>query len=163
MKMITELNNIAAIFSVFHDGRITAYSRTGDTIRLTVEIKYLARRVKEDYNSFSLCLHEVTKLSFRTWPNIVGAQPVLIENGEPFLGTKMEILSGEVKDGSIQIACNQANSSLDFCGGELYLLCTGATVSDPSGKEYSLDELGKICQEYWDEWSNKSKKAKQEA
>jgi hypothetical protein len=157
-KMINGIENIAAIFSIFHDGVIAGYVRGDKTLTMEIEIEYLARRIKPDYTRFFVALHGVSQISFLTWPSVVGEEPVLMKNGEQVLATRMDILEGYAKEGLIEVTCMQSNSTVGFCGGELYLACTSAIVTDQGGRQYELDQLDTIGRQYWQEWAEKNRK-----
>lgn len=67
------------------------------------------------------------------------------------------MLSAELEFGHIRVACNQTESNLGYCGGDLYFKVSSLEVRDESGTLYSFDEINSLCTEYWKEWSGKNK------
>jgi hypothetical protein len=47
------------------------------------------------------------------------------------------------------------DTSFDYCGGNLTISCQTIKVFDQNKKELTIEQFGKICKNYWDEWSKK--------
>lgn len=96
-------------------------------------------------------------MRFTTWPSDQKSEPTLVTDVSVIFKPELEILEGNLKDGLIQVVCNQASPDFDYCGGELYVQAGSAQFTDEGGRHYSIDELDSLCKGYWDEWSNKSR------
>jgi hypothetical protein len=149
--MISGFENIRKIFSIFHDGSIVGMSENNSGIELTVEIIYLANRVKSSYESFSMFLHDAKQVSFDTWPSNNEVESFEIIDIYEIFKPELEILSAELEGNICKVACNQSSKEFEFCGGTLKFMCNKASVKDSGGKEYGIEELGEICSEYWEE------------
>jgi len=154
---INGIGNISDIFSIFHDGGIVKCDREHDQLIIEVEIEYLAQRVNPEFTKFVVCLSGAENIQFSTWPSDLKSPPEVLVDESLIFEPELEILESNVKDGAIQVICNQHSHELDYCGGELSFIAKSAEVTDEAEKVYSLEELDTICKEYWDEWSNKNK------
>jgi hypothetical protein len=155
--MITGLDDIAAIFAVFHDGSIISADFDAPALRLVVEITYLAERVNPEYESFSVRLDGISRVALTTWPCAPDLPPTLIEGAAAVFSADLQILDGSRDEEAIKVVCSQHDRSLPFSGGELYIRAATATVTDPSGKEYSVAELFHLSSSYWDDWAAKGR------
>ncbi|HEY4124078.1 MAG TPA: hypothetical protein VGM36_05655 [Rhizomicrobium sp.] len=155
--MKTHLEEIREIFSIFHDGTIVAHRISAETLDLEIEILYLTQRIDKAYTKFFLSLQNVHDFSFSTWPKDVNAAPTLIRDPAQIFAGELTILSSDIKNGSVEIAMDQPSDGFDYCGGTLSFKANTASVLDEGGKQYTVNELGQICEEYWAEWSRKSK------
>ena len=99
----------------------------------------------------------MTSLSFTTWPDDAKATPDVITNAGSIFTPELEILSAEVENDSIKVACNQPLPGLGYCGGFLNLKTKSAVVKDGAAKEYSIEELRSLGNGYWDEWASKNR------
>lgn len=156
--MIKGDEKISEVFSIFHDGGIAAYHIAGDNLELEIEISYLTQRINQAYTKFFLSLHNARDFSFSTWPHDVNAAPAIIHDPSQIFAGEPEILSSEVKNGLIEVVMNQHSTDYDYCGGYLSFKADAAQVADEGGKQYDVNELGQICEDYWNEWSNKNKR-----
>ncbi|MES3025338.1 MAG: hypothetical protein V4857_27500 [Pseudomonadota bacterium] len=154
--MISGIEDLSDIFSIFHDGEISRFSMEGDNLDLEIEIMYLAKRVSPSYRKFQVSLQHVQNISFRTWPNDLESEPATLSSLSHIFKAKLEILSGGSSGDFLTVICNQASPSFEYCGGTLYLLADHAFVEDEGGLEYSIDDLRKLSKEYWDEWSKRT-------
>jgi len=154
--MIKGNENICRIFDIFHDGCIANYQYVDNDLELEIEIRYLAERVKSDYRKFWLRLQNTHSIVFKTWPNDHNAEPECIESLTRVFEPELGILSCEVEGLSLNVACNQPSKNWNYCGGTLTLQADGAIVRDEGKKEYSIEELGAICEKYWSEWEKKN-------
>lgn len=154
---IEGLENITTMFSVFHDGGFANCVQHGQSLNFSVNIQYLADRINLSYRAFSVSLEAVEYLSFTTWPDDAAAKPDVVTDIELIFTPELEILSGEIENDSIKIACNQPLPGLGYCGGFLNLKAQCAVVKDEVGKEYSIEELCSLRDSYWNEWTGKNK------
>ncbi len=154
---IEGLENILSMFSVFHDGDISHCIKENLILQFEVEIQYLTERINPSYRVFRIILYGVTNLSFTTWPDDAEAKPDTFTEISEIFTPELEILSAEVENNSIKVACNQPLPKLGYCGGFLKLNVNSAVVKDEAGKEYSIEELCSLSNGYWDEWANKNK------
>ncbi len=152
-KMITKTADVVDLFNIFHDGKILVANRVGEDICLTVSIEYLAKRIHSNFKSFQILLQKVEELTFHTWPHKKDDEPSILNSLVEIFKPPLDILDANIiENQGIEVICNQADIASEFCGGNLYFRTTGAIVTDESGKQYSIEELGRLCEEYWDEW-----------
>ncbi len=152
---MTATNNIRDIFSILHDGKISAWTGDKDLLTLTVDCQYLAERIDKSFDKFFVELTHVDKLFLSTWPNPFHL-PVqtLIELTDIFKA-EFEILSADIKDEKVIIACNQHDTKFDYCGGNLTISSKTIKVFDQNKRELTIDEFDIICKNYWEECSKK--------
>jgi hypothetical protein len=144
--MIDGAENLRTLFDVFHDGCITAGDLVAGTLRLSIEIAYLAERINPAFTSFQVTLHEVSELSFSPWTN---ADPVTLHKPAEIFAAELEILDCASAGERLTITCNQ---DADRWGGVLAFQASAASVLDEAGRSHSLAGLIALATAYWDEW-----------
>lgn len=158
--MITGIDNIRQLFSVFHDGGIEAPHYLDGTLTFKVEISYLAQRINPKFRTFSVTLRGVETLSFSAWlddPASGSVDPLTALSQEP------DILSASIESSVVEVVLNQSGVGAGYSGGSLFLTCQSASVLDESGRECTLDELWALSEAYWTEWSARAKGAEQKS
>ena len=140
---------ISELFSIFHDGTISAWRIRDDIMELKIDIEYLTQRVSTSCSKFHLIIRNVQNFVFSTWPRDFNISPSLISDPNILFSTKPEILSGEFKNGLIEVAMGQDSPEYDYSGGVLSFKADNAIVTDESGKQYSITQLTQICDDYW--------------
>lgn len=143
------------IFSILHDGIISAWTGDKSMLTLTVDCKYLAERIDKSFDKFYVELNNVDKLEFTSWTNPIGFPTIVKTDYVDIFEVELEILSADIKDDVVVITCNQRGTSLDYCGGNLTICCRTIKVYDQNKNELTIGQFDKICNEYWDEWSKK--------
>lgn len=152
---MTAIDDIKDIFSMLHDGGISAWAGDKSKLTLTVECQYLAQCIDKSFDKFFIELRQVKDLSLETWQNPFNLPVKILTEPSDIFKTELEILSAEIKDEKIVIACNQYDRDFDYCGGNLIIACHSIRVFDQNRNELTIDEFSKICSHYWDEWSKK--------
>ena len=71
----------------------------------------------------------------------------------------LEILSAEIENEFVKITCNQHNLDFDYCGGTLLVKCENVKVFDEKNNKLTIDELDKVCNEYWNEVKEQTEKS----
>jgi hypothetical protein len=157
--MIRTAQDICEIFAIFHDGMIESVVSSRETLKLTIEISYLADRIQKGFKFFFIELDGFGNAEFRGWPAVVGNEKKIIKDLPTMFKSPLEILEAKLSDSRIEIDCNIRSRDSEFCGGNLLFEATAATVRDEANKVYSISELTEVCRGYWNEW--KAKNAKQ--
>ena len=150
--MIVGTENLRDMFAILHDGVIVRCDPFDANLELNVEILYLAQRVNLGYLGFRVVLQNVCELSFTTWPSDLTSPPDQIKSLLEIFAPELDILGCEIEKDTLKVTCNQSSPKWNYCGGELCLKADSASVTDPGGKEYSIEELGRLSDEYWNEW-----------
>lgn len=140
---------IATLFTIFHDGVIVRAATDSNDVCLDVEIEYLAERIDPSFRQFRVRLVGVRSMRFVPWLNDLAIEPVAITDVPTIFGPELDILNGGIQDGVIQVACIQDSNELDYCGGEFFFQAEFAQVSDEAGCLYSFDALESLCKDYW--------------
>ena len=151
--MISAPADIAEVFGILHDGRITHVEAGDGVLVLTVEIRYLAQRIAHTHRGFVVELSGVRDVSFEPWLDGAQGSVSVMTDHEVIFAPVLDILDAEVVDGSVQITCNQARPEFPYCGGELRLRAEWAEIFDEESTRYSLEDLRRLAAAYWDEWS----------
>jgi len=150
MCKIDNYQDIAMIFSCFHDGSINHISYINGELSFDVHIQYLAQRINKSFTKFSVKICELSHLEFSPWPNSENEN--ITVTIDQLFQSKLEVLKGEYFDGSFNIVLNQTSPKFSFCGGQLTITAKYATVMDESGKFCNIDMLNNLSHEYWKEW-----------
>jgi hypothetical protein len=148
---MTESNNIRDIFTILHDGIITDFSGDKNLLTLKIECQYLAERIDKSFVNFFVELTQIKDLYLTTWPNPFDLPISTLSDLNDIFKAKLEILSVEKKENLIIIACNQNDTSLNYCGDNLTISCNSIKVFDQNKKELKINEFDILCNSYWNE------------
>jgi len=152
---MTAIEDIRDIFSIFHDGVISAWAGNKELLTLTVDCEYLAERIDKSFDKFYVELSFIDKIELDPCTNPFDIPTVIKINLDDIFRAELEILSADIKDNVVVVTCNQYNTNFDYCGGNLKINCRSIKVFDQSKNELTIEQLDKICNEYWDELSKK--------
>jgi hypothetical protein len=152
---MTATEDIRDIFTILHDGTISAWTGDKDLLTLTVDCEYLAKRIDKTFDKFYVELTRIDELFLSTWPNPFDLPVQTLTKPSDIFKAELEILSADIKEREVIIACNQHDTDFDYCGGNLTISCERIKVFDQNKMELTVDQFGEICKNYWDEWSKK--------
>ena len=152
--MISQSDDIAALFNILHDGVIVSSAETPNGLQLTVQISYLTSRIDPPPEAFQLTISGVSNLRFETWPNDKKAVAAILSEPSEIFKTPLDILSAESIEDEVRIACNQGLQEFDYCGGFLSIKCYSIGISDNLSRDYSISFLSELSEEYWDEFAD---------
>lgn len=152
--MSTVQNDIRDIFSIFHDGGIVDCKGDLHKLTLTIQCKYLAELINPDFEVFYIDLIGINKLDFDPWMNPIDLEKIDFNSYEEYLKVDLEILSAEIKDDVVLITCNQHDTDLDFCGGNIIISANDFKLFDYNSKQLTIEQLDSICKKYWDNAKN---------
>lgn len=152
---MTATVDIRAIFSLLHDGTISAWTGDKDLLTLTVDCEYLAERIDKSFDKFYVKLFNIDILELDPWTNPVDLPTIIKTDFADIFKAELEILSADIKDDAIVVTCNQQNTDFDYCGGNLTISCKAIKVFDQNKNELTIDQFGEISKNYWHEWSKK--------
>ena len=147
--MLTRPQDITDLFSILHDGRICHWEGTTERLRLRVFCDYLAQLIDPAFEHFTVELHQVNQLAFRTWPNPFDGPVELLSTVDGIFRPELEILSTELVGNAVEITCNQHDHAYTYCGGVLSFVCAGAVVRDQRQHELTLEQMDALGQQYW--------------
>ncbi len=151
---MTITNDIRDIFSILHDGTISAWSGDENLLTLKVDCRYLAERIDKSFDSFFVDLFQVDNLHLTTWPNPFDLPVLTLTDLNEIFKAELQILSADIKDDSVVVACNQHDTTFNYCGGNLTIGCKKIKVYAQNKNELTIDDLGILCKSYWDEMAN---------
>ena len=152
---MTATEEIRDIFSILHDGGISAWMGDKNLLTLTVDCGYLAQRIDKSFNRFYVELKNLDRLELDPWTNLTDIPTIVKTDYADIFKAELEILSADIMDGFVLISCNQPDPKFDYCGGDLKLSCKAIKIYDQNKNELTIDRLELICNEYWDEWRKK--------
>lgn len=152
---MTATEDIKDIFSILHDGTISAWIGDKDLLTLTVDCEYLAERIDKSFDKFFLELKEIDKIVLDPWTNPVDLPTVIKTEFSDIFKAELEIMSAEVKDDFVLVTCLQFDTNYDYSGGNLSISCKTIKVFDQNKNELTIDQFDTLCKSYWDEWSKK--------
>ncbi|MBN8684364.1 MAG: hypothetical protein J0L99_17075 [Chitinophagales bacterium] len=143
------------IFSILHDGTISAWMGDNNLLTLTVDCVYLAERIDKSFDKFYVDLINVYKLELYPWANPVDLPTNVKTDYADIFKAALEILSADIKDDVVVISCSLYDTDDDYCGGNLTISSQAIKVFDQNKNELTIDQFGEICKNYWHEWSKK--------
>jgi hypothetical protein len=146
---MTATEDIRDIYSILHDGTISAWTGDKNLLTLTVECQYLAERIDKSFDRFYVELIHVDELSLSTWPSPFDLPVQTLSEPSDIFKAELEILSADIKDDAVVITCNQHDTDFNYCGGNLTISCQAIRVFDQNNNELRLDKLSEICRNYW--------------
>ena len=150
------LDQLADIFSMFHDGSLSYVSGDHEKLLLQIDCQYLAELLDKSFNSFYLELEEISYLTFDPWERItIGPIQLKTELAAIFC-TELEIMDGEIADQKLEITCLQFDEQINFSGGTLYLVCKGFSLYNHLHEPLTIDQLYTISTSYWSKFGTSS-------
>jgi hypothetical protein len=152
---MTSTENITAVFSILHDGLIIAWTGDKNRLTLTIECQYLAERIDKSFDRFYLELLQMDQLFLTTWPNPINLPVQTLTEPADVFKAELEILSADIKDSDVIVACKQYDTNFDYSGGNLTISCQAIKVFDQNKNELTIAEFAEIGKNYWDEWNKK--------
>ena len=141
---MTTSEELADIFSIFHDGWISAIEPAGPDLRLRIEVEYIAELISPEFTSFTLELSDVTTFAYESWDKGRHATAAEIAALEP------EILQAEVEGEFVCVICDHTDPSGNG-GGTLTIFCRGYSLFDQHGTPVPVERLQETAKYYWDE------------
>jgi hypothetical protein len=143
------LEDQALLFSLFHDGTIEDITKTQKGIKFSVDIMYLAERIKPGYKKVMIELIHLKDFYFDT-----SDSNDIINDLKELNHLDLEILKTDEYKDCIKIFCS-ANQGKLF--GFLNIKTDYISILDPEGNKIELRELERLCGDYWDEFGNRIK------
>lgn len=137
-----------AIWNLLHDGEITAVQSRQECFILFVNIPYLRRRLQPLGDSIILELHQPTRVSFEHFDGEFEPLEDVLELG------RLDILGTESNGMPVVIDTSLGRLTLAFERLELAL---------DTADSIQFDTLDRVATEYWTEWEQKAKAARDSA
>ena len=147
---MTATENIRDIFSILHDGDISAWTGDENLLTLTVKCRYLAENIDKSFDRFYVELVAIDTLILTTWPNPFDLPVQTVNKLTDIFKAKLQVLSAEIKGEEVVISCSQHDTAFVYCGGNLTISCEAIKVYDQNKNELTLEQLDIICNTYWE-------------
>lgn len=148
--MISGAESIAAALSMLHDGDIECVRINNGNIDFNVAISYLAQRITSTDRCFKISLIRPGQMTFSTWENDPPGASTSLPGLEVLLTHRLEILDASAEGEMVKLVCNARGANASFCGGELYFAAAAIDIRDESGNAWTVEELARLAQSYWD-------------
>ena len=146
---------LAAVFNIFHDGRLSGCRAEDDRLELVVEIPYLAEQVNPTYMRFFLVLEGLTDFRFEPWLNDGGTGAPVVGDADGIAALEPGILSATAERSGVSVLV-EVDDHEEYSGATLSLAAGAARVADESGREWSFEELAELSHIYWDNWERQA-------
>jgi len=150
------LDEIRDVFSIFHDGTISAYYGDMNLLRIQIDCEYLAERVAPSYKNFYVELEYIKKLEFIPWMNPIELSQIFLKEVKEIFQAGLVILSAEIENEHVKIYCNQHNTTFNYCGGNLLINCKSIKAFDQKNNQITIEKLTNICNGYWDDFGKRA-------
>lgn len=155
---MSAVEDIRDIFSIFHDGRISAWKGNKSLLTLTVKCDYLAKLIDKSFDRLYVELYNIDESFFITWPNPFDFPVQTLTELSDIFESELELLSANIIEGKVVIDCCQKDILFDYCGGNLTISCEKIKVFDQNKSQLTVDQLDIICNTYWDNARKQIKK-----
>jgi len=155
--MVTQKQDMADVFSIFHDGSIEEYKVEKESIFLKIYCQYLAKNINPFYEFFWVKLNQLNSISLLPW--LKNSQEELFwTNIDLIFEKELEILNAKITlEDTIQVFCDCSNifeeNEVNYVGATLEFDCYSILIFDENKQEINLDYLKKIAAKYWKEFS----------
>ena len=153
--IMTTREDLIDIFSILHDGTISEWRGDKRLLTLTVECLYLAERIDKSFDKFYIELYDIVKIELDPWTNSKEIPSIIKTEFTDIFKAELEILGANLKEENVVVTCSQFDKNFDYIGGNLTINCQKIKIFDQNKNELTIDQLGEICKNYWDELSNK--------
>lgn len=139
--------DLAQIFSLFHDGYIENAQVKNLDIDLKVGIQYLSMLINKKHEFLHLTLLNVELFIFDAWAD----EPFRITDCEKINELSPEIMDAKVNEnGEILVTTLIHNTpSNTIKGGFLIIKCLDYKLSDEEKNEISIETLKELASYYW--------------
>ncbi|NOV01176.1 hypothetical protein [Paenibacillus planticolens] len=142
------LENQELLFSIFHDGGVGDIKSTADGIECTIDIIFLAERIKPHFRGIIIKLIYPAELYLED----VDTSEIIREFDE-LNEFDIEILKTHISEDKVKIFCSINGGQ---CFGYLYVKASEIYVYDSEWNLISLEGLKTICNHYWDDFSKRT-------
>jgi hypothetical protein len=161
---MTEPEEVAEIFGILHDGCIAGGTKVDDhTAELVIQIEYLAERIRTSDRSLTIRIDDLEQIRFTPWTDEGHTLIPEVTDFAEIASLDLGVLSAEAEGPRVKIACTQERPNLGYCGGILEIAARGCRVFDEAGREWTLEELRRLSDDYWSDWAARNKNAQQDA
>jgi len=117
---MTIQQNIAKIFSNLHDGVIEGWSGNSERLTLRVGCRYLAELMDKSFSYFFIEVIGISRIEFAVWADTHARSSKNFTELHDIFGADLEILSADIKDDSVLIACMHTIRHLIIAGATWY-------------------------------------------
>ncbi len=145
---IRKIDEIADVFSIFHDGSIINWAELEDGLELEVSCIYLAELINKDYELFYIKLINIHEIFFEPW-YIQQEKDEKITGYDKLFTLHLEIMSGKIMENHIGVFSYTRSYPELFSGGILKIGCDYITVFDQKKNALSYSTLDNLCRTYW--------------
>ncbi|MBM9576227.1 hypothetical protein JWG45_03580 [Leptospira sp. 201903070] len=156
--LITGKEDICNLFNIFHDGGIENLNIANKVLSMDIEISYLAELINTNFSKFSLKIQNADNIHFRVWAKNTSEILKRVNDTKELATLDLEILSSTVENNLIKIYCIQFNPEFSYSEGDLCFNADTVCVMDENNKTYSITELAKLADHYWENWSKSIEK-----
>jgi hypothetical protein len=144
--------DIRDIFSILHDGIINSWTGDKNLLTLKINCQYLAEYIDKSFDSFYVDIIQVDNLYLTTWPNQFDLPKLTLTDLNDIFKARLDILSADITEDKVIVACNQPDPYFDYCGGNLVVCCRSIKIYDQNKNELTIDKLDEICKKYWNKF-----------
>ncbi len=156
MKHEEDLFNVCEVFSVLSDGKLVGGYTERNGCVLHLEIPYLAEMIAPNFKQFKIeilgfggYVYEPLKVTGEG-----NGQEKLRVGGEclsleELVRSDMELVNAQVDLGRVIIGCMNKQDEDNPTGGHFFFYGEGARVFDEEGREWTVDKLGELADDYW--------------
>ena len=149
---MSAIDDLAKVFTIFHDGAICSYELSKSDLTLRISCQYLAEIINPDFENFYLSLHNVNLIELVTYTELKdnpATAPNLLSDVGTIFEEEIDIFNAKPFENYVEINCWQVNERLNHLGNKLRLNCAAYTLSTENRGVIPLTYLNEICTKYW--------------
>ena len=144
---IVDNNEIADVFSMFHDGGLAGLQKNEESIIIQVDCRYLAEMFQDGFKNFYVELIGLDNCKFVDWDEEVRDDLTYI------FATDKEIARSEIIDSAVVIYVNKNYD--DSLGGEIRFNVDSIKIYNENMKPLSFTQLVIANDKYWGKFNSK--------
>lgn len=151
---------LADIFTIFHDGVIEDFQIDENNLYLTIGCVYLAELVNPSFESFILKLINIDKLELNSYSYITDHSntedyPIIISDIETIFEVEIDIFNAKSDNEFVKVNIWIVNDKSRFVANQLNIKCENYSLYNEENKPFSINRLYKISENYWTKFEEK--------
>ncbi len=152
---------MADVFSIFHDGAIESHVGDKSCLKLKIDCTYLAELINPSYTCFYVELNNIKEIKLDTYSkentdNNPEELPNILCDIDDIFEEEIDIYDANVEGNYVQVNCWIYSDKAKYVANSLKFDCDNLSIFDENNKPITFAELCQIGEKYWSSFGNKS-------